>query len=80
MNDENFARLTSASSVESSDVRNLSLKLIDPPQHNAREGFDETSLRSLSESINTVGLLEPIIVRQKGNALSWSRENAASAR
>jgi len=47
-------------------VCDIALKLIDPPQHNPREDFSEESLRSLAESIDTVGLLEAVIVRNKG--------------
>jgi ParB/RepB/Spo0J family partition protein len=39
------------------------LVLIDPSPHNPRKHFDETALAELAESIRSVGLIEPLIVR-----------------
>jgi ParB family chromosome partitioning protein len=48
------------------EVRNLKLTDIDPNRGQPRERFDEGALRELAESIKSVGVLQPILVRQTG--------------
>lgn len=47
-------------------IRQLSIDLIDDPEYAMRTEMDNDSLRELSHSIAEVGLIEPIIVRPKG--------------
>lgn len=51
---------------EISPVKFIPLGLIDPPQANPRETFDDAEIQSLSDSISEVGLLQPVIVRPDG--------------
>lgn len=46
--------------------REVDLDLIDPNPHQPRTRFDETRLQELAESISTTGLVQPIVVRRKG--------------
>lgn len=48
------------------DVRKISLELIDPPALASREGMDEDRLLELADSIRSVGLIEPLIVKPVG--------------
>lgn len=43
------------------------LDLLDPNPRQPRETFDEESLRELTDSIEAVGVLQPIVVRPHGN-------------
>jgi ParB family chromosome partitioning protein len=47
--------------------REVDLDLIDPNPLQPRTRFDETRLQELAESINTSGLVQPIVVRRKGD-------------
>ena len=46
--------------------REVDLDLIEPNPHQPRTRFDETRLQELAESISTSGLVQPIVVRRKG--------------
>lgn len=46
--------------------RDVDLDLIDPNPHQPRTRFDEARLQELAESISTTGLVQPIVVRRKG--------------
>ncbi|BCS36118.1 chromosome partitioning protein ParB [Luteitalea sp. TBR-22] len=46
--------------------REIDLDLIDPNPLQPRTRFDETRLQELAESISTTGLVQPIVVRRKG--------------
>jgi ParB family chromosome partitioning protein len=46
--------------------REVDLDLIDPNPLQPRTRFDETSLQELAESISSTGLVQPIVVRRKG--------------
>lgn len=48
------------------EVKALKLTDIDPNRAQPRERFDEGALRELAESIKSVGVLQPILVRQTG--------------
>lgn len=45
----------------------LSLNLLDDPERPMRTGLDADSVRDLAVSIKEVGIIEPIIVRQRNN-------------
>ncbi len=47
--------------------REVDLDLIDPNPLQPRTRFDETKLQELAESISSSGLVQPIVVRRKGN-------------
>lgn len=51
------------------DIREISLSLIDPPAFNPRRDFDEADLEQLATSLSAdgVGLLQPLLVRPRGN-------------
>lgn len=46
--------------------REIDLDLIEPNPHQPRTRFDEARLQELAESISTTGLVQPIVVRRKG--------------
>ena len=46
--------------------REVDLDLIDPNPLQPRTRFDETKLQELAESISSTGLIQPIVVRRKG--------------
>jgi ParB family transcriptional regulator, chromosome partitioning protein len=48
-----------------SETRSVPIGRIDPSPTNPRQYFDEVKLAELAESIRTVGLLQPILVRPK---------------
>ena len=47
-------------------VRLLPIRLIDPNPEQPRRSFDEAALQELAQSIRTVGVIQPIIVRPEG--------------
>jgi len=48
-------------------LENIPIQKIDPSPFQKRKYFDELKLKDLAISIQTDGLIEPIIARQKGN-------------
>jgi len=50
-----------------SPFRQIPPSKIEPSDHQARREFDEQSLKELAESIRCEGLLQPLVVRQKGD-------------
>ena len=50
----------------SAQVREISLNLIDPNPDQPRRAFDKEALEELAASIREVGLLQPILVMEKG--------------
>lgn len=46
--------------------REVDLDLIEPNPHQPRSRFDEARLQELAESISSSGLVQPIVVRRKG--------------
>ena len=52
---------------DTSDVLRIPSDLIDPNPFQPRLSFDETALQELADSIRTLGLIQPITVRRKGN-------------
>ncbi len=49
------------------DIREVSLDLIEPNPFQPRQHFDPERLQELADSIATLGLLEPILVREHGD-------------
>ncbi len=47
-------------------VRQIKISAIDPNRDQPRRRFDEDALKALSESIKSVGVIQPIIVQQRG--------------
>lgn len=47
-------------------IQNLPTDLIEDPESPMRSGMNDENLNALSASIKTIGVLEPIIVRRKG--------------
>jgi len=47
-------------------LENISLQQIDPSPYQKRKYFDEEKLKELATSIETDGLIEPVITRPKG--------------
>ena len=54
-------------SGDRSKIRSLPVELITPNIYQPRKHFDETALAELSESIKQHGLLQPVIVVEKGD-------------
>lgn len=52
---------------DTSDVLRIPANLIDPNPFQPRMSFDEEALNELAESIRTLGLIQPITVRKKGD-------------
>ena len=52
---------------DTSDVLRIPTELIDPNPFQPRLSFDEAALGELADSIRTLGLIQPITVRRKGN-------------
>ncbi len=57
-----------AVTTDSSRVVNLEMSKIIPNPDQPRTDFQEEEIRGLAESINSVGLIQPIIVRKKDSA------------
>jgi ParB family chromosome partitioning protein len=49
------------------EFREINIDLIDDPEHALRETFDENKLAELTDSISTEGIIEPIIVKPRGD-------------
>lgn len=58
------ALLGNASSSGGSDVSNISLDLIEPNPFQPRRNFDEESLEELASSIKSIGLVQPVTLKQ----------------
>lgn len=54
-------------SRENNGIRNVRITLVEPDRSQPRKKFDKDKLQSLADSIKSKGLLEPILVREKGN-------------
>src|SRR4030095_441023 len=59
--------LRPADVVPREDVRLMELDKLRPNPRQPRETFDTTALESLAESIRRVGVLQPIVVRRRGD-------------
>jgi len=57
----------SSESDGSTPVRRIALGLIDSNPFQPREDFDPAEMRSLAESLQSHGLLQPVVVRQVGD-------------
>ena len=60
--------LFDASSIDvaGASVRTVPLSSVEPSANQPRKGFDEQSLASLAQSIQQHGVLQPLIVRERG--------------
>jgi ParB family chromosome partitioning protein len=56
----------SRADAAAAELRRLRVNRIDPNPRNPREKFDEEKIRELAESIDAKGLLQPVLVRPKG--------------
>lgn len=57
-----------SSDKNENQIHNLRISLIDPKSDQPRKNFDRASLEELAESITENGLLQPILVREYGDA------------
>jgi len=57
------AILSAAPKDEQEELRNVPADLIDPNPHQPRRSFDEESLTALAASLQTRGVLQPVLVR-----------------
>jgi len=64
--EEEHAQVTSEETQPGDRVETLPIVSIDPNRDQPRRQFDEESLKELAESISAVGVIQPIIVTQKG--------------
>ena len=58
---------TNLMGLESPQIVNLEIEQLVPRQGQPRTRFDEDTLQELAESIKSQGLLQPLLVRHKGN-------------
>ncbi|MBE5792915.1 MAG: ParB/RepB/Spo0J family partition protein [Clostridiales bacterium] len=65
--DEAHDALTTDTQQPGDRVENVKIVDIDPNRDQPRRDFDEESLKELSESIEAVGVIQPIILTKKGN-------------
>jgi len=49
------------------EIHNVDISAIDPNPYQPRKDFDESEIAGLAESIKNQGLLQPIVLRKKGN-------------
>ena len=63
----NKAIVSETPAPDTSDVLRIPASLIDPNPFQPRMSFDEEALNELAESIRTLGLIQPITVRKKGD-------------
>lgn len=57
--------LIPTATAERGGLRTISLDAIDPNPRQPRDAFDQRSLAELAQSLQTVGLLQPIVVRER---------------
>ncbi|TAN22279.1 MAG: ParB/RepB/Spo0J family partition protein [Acidobacteria bacterium] len=60
------AAATQTAPAHDRDLREIPVALVDSNPHQPRRQFDETELEELASSIRTQGVLQPILVRPKG--------------
>jgi len=58
--------LIPTATAERGGLRTIPLDAIEPNPRQPREAFDQQGLAELAQSLQTVGLLQPIIVRERG--------------
>lgn len=59
--------LIPAATAERGGLRTILLDSIEPNPRQPRDAFDQRSLAELAQSLQTVGLLQPIVVRERGD-------------
>lgn len=57
--------LIPTATAERGGLRTIPLTAIEPNPHQPRDDFDQQSLAELAQSLQTVGLLQPIVVRER---------------
>lgn len=57
--------LIPTATAERSGLRTIALEAVEPNPRQPRESFDQQSLADLAQSLQTVGLLQPIVVRER---------------
>lgn len=62
------ALLPQVSTATSATIRELSIEKVQPNRRQPRKIFDEEKLEELAQSISARGVLQPIVVRQHGDA------------
>ncbi len=60
------ALIPAAEATKGTGLDEISVTLIDPNPHQPRDHFDDAALASLADSIRELGVLQPILVRPKG--------------
>lgn len=65
--DEAHEALTAESAQPGDRVESVRIVDIDPNRDQPRKDFDEESLKELSESIQAVGVIQPVILTKKGS-------------
>ncbi len=65
--DEAHEALTTENQQPGDKVENIRIVDIDPNRDQPRKEFDEESLKELSESIQAVGVIQPVILTKKGS-------------
>ncbi|MBQ2433663.1 MAG: ParB/RepB/Spo0J family partition protein [Clostridia bacterium] len=65
--DEAHEALTTENQQPGDRVENVRIVDIDPNRDQPRRDFDEESLKELSESIQAVGVIQPVILTKKGS-------------
>ena len=65
--DEAHEALTTEKQQPGDRVENIRIVDIDPNRDQPRKEFDEESLKELSESIQAVGVIQPVILTKKGS-------------
>ncbi|MBQ1257144.1 MAG: ParB/RepB/Spo0J family partition protein [Clostridia bacterium] len=65
--DEAHEALTTENQQPGDRVENIRIVDIDPNRDQPRKDFDEENLKELSESIQTVGVIQPVILTKKGS-------------
>ena len=53
--------------IDKDRIINIDIKLVNSNPDQPRTSFDNDEINELAESIKAVGLIQPVIVREKGN-------------
>ncbi len=67
VNPEQLNRGLGASRSDSEPVKKVPLSKVEPNREQPRRSFDETAIRELADSIKQYGVIQPLIVQDKGD-------------